>query len=114
MNNFYRYIAFVLLLTVSACSNEFLNENLTTVNNPMGESGIIISPTWDESDYQFSCPGMGDAEFEIVKSLNSECNQIETIIEKFNKQIDLLQEYRTTLISEVVTGKIKVPNTIEA
>ena len=68
MNNFYRYIAFVLLLTVSACSNEFLNENLTTVNNPMGESGIIISPTWDESDYQFSCPGMGDAEFEIVKS----------------------------------------------
>ena len=53
-------------------------------------------------------------QFEIVKSLNSECNQIETIIEKFNKQIDLLQEYRTTLISEVVTGKIKVPNTIEA
>lgn len=53
-------------------------------------------------------------QFEIVKSLNSECNQIETIIEKFNKQIVLLQEYRTTLISEVVTGKIKVPNTIEA
>lgn len=47
-------------------------------------------------------------QFEIVKSLNSECNQIETIIAKFNKQIGLLKEYRTTLISEVVTGKIMV------
>ncbi len=47
-------------------------------------------------------------QIEIVKFLNSECSQIETIISKFNKQIDLLQEYRTTLISEVVTGKIKV------
>ncbi len=27
----------------------------------------------------------------------------------FEKEIDLLQEYRTTLISEVVTGRVRVP-----
>jgi type I restriction enzyme S subunit len=50
---------------------------------------------------------------EIVQYIDKECVRINTILEKFNKQIDLLKEYRTTLISEVVTGKIKVPNTIE-
>lgn len=45
---------------------------------------------------------------EIVEFIEKENNRLDTIISKFNKQIDLLQEYRTTLISEVVTGKIKV------
>lgn len=44
----------------------------------------------------------------IVEYINKEFSRLETIISKFNKQIDLLQEYRTTLISEVVTGKVKV------
>lgn len=44
----------------------------------------------------------------IVTHIEKECNRLDAIIEKFNKQIDLLQEYRTTLISEVVRGKIKV------
>lgn len=44
----------------------------------------------------------------IVTHIEKECARLDTIISKFNKQIDLLQEYRTTLISEVVTGKIKV------
>jgi len=33
---------------------------------------------------------------------------LDTLIEKLKKQIELFQEYRTTLISEVVTGKVKV------
>lgn len=44
----------------------------------------------------------------IVAHIERECSRLDAIISKFNKQIDLLQEYRTTLISEVVTGKIKV------
>jgi type I restriction enzyme S subunit len=50
----------------------------------------------------------------IVEYIENELSQLSVIISKFNKKIDLLQEYRTTLISEVVTGKIKVLNTIEA
>ncbi|MCE5332897.1 MAG: hypothetical protein LLF95_12255 [Bacteroidales bacterium] len=68
MNNIFRFIPFVLLLALCSCSNEFLDENLTSVKNPTGESEIIISPNWNESDYQFSCPNMGNAEFEIVNA----------------------------------------------
>ena len=44
----------------------------------------------------------------IVQHIETECSRLDTIIDKFHKQIDLLKEYRTTLISEVVTGKIDV------
>ncbi len=49
----------------------------------------------------------------IVVHIEKECSRLDAIIEKFNKQIDLFQEYRTTLISEVVTGKVKVSNIID-
>jgi type I restriction enzyme S subunit len=44
----------------------------------------------------------------IVTHIETECARLDTIIEKFKKQIELFKEYRTTLISEVVTGKIDV------
>ncbi|HPL94636.1 MAG TPA: restriction endonuclease subunit S [Paludibacteraceae bacterium] len=47
-------------------------------------------------------------QLQIIAYIEKECTRLDAIIEKFNKQIDLLQEYRTTLISEVVTGKVRV------
>lgn len=47
-------------------------------------------------------------QIEIVNYLEKEINRIFNTISKIEKEIDLLQEYRTALISEVVTGKIKV------
>jgi type I restriction enzyme S subunit len=44
----------------------------------------------------------------IVNHIEAECTRINAKIEKTKKLIALLAEYRTTLISEVVTGKIKV------
>lgn len=44
----------------------------------------------------------------IVQHIETECSRLDAIIDKFKKQIELLKEYRTTLISEVVTGKIDV------
>ena len=44
----------------------------------------------------------------IVQYIDAECSRINSKIEKTKKLIDLLTEYRTTLISEIVTGKIKV------
>lgn len=44
----------------------------------------------------------------IVDYLDLKTHQIDILIEKENKSIVLLQEYRATLISEVVTGKIDV------
>jgi type I restriction enzyme, S subunit len=45
---------------------------------------------------------------EILKFIESETSTINTLITKYQKQIDLMQEYRTALISQAVTGKIKV------
>lgn len=43
---------------------------------------------------------------QIVKYIESETKRIDSTISKIEKEIELLKEYRTALISEVVTGKI--------
>lgn len=45
---------------------------------------------------------------QIVDFIETHTARLEASISKIEKEIDLLQEYRTVLISEVVTGKIKV------
>lgn len=45
---------------------------------------------------------------QIVNHIESHTTRIDATISKIEKEIGLLQEYRTALISEVVTGKIKV------
>jgi type I restriction enzyme S subunit len=50
----------------------------------------------------------------IVTHIETECLRLDTIIDKFNKQIELFKEYRVTLISEVVTGKIDVRDEVAA
>lgn len=46
----------------------------------------------------------------IVHHIETQCNRIDAIINKLKKQINLFKEYRTALISEVVTGKVDVRN----
>jgi type I restriction enzyme S subunit len=50
----------------------------------------------------------------IVVYIETECSRLDTIIDKFKKQIELFKEYRTTMISEVVTGKIDVRDEVAA
>jgi len=45
---------------------------------------------------------------EIVTYLDNYRHEIGKLISKYQKQIDLMQEYRTALISQAVTGKIDV------
>ena len=49
---------------------------------------------------------------EIVKHIEKMTKMVNVAIKKVQKQIEKLQEYRTTLISEVVTGKIDVRNEV--
>lgn len=44
----------------------------------------------------------------IVKHIETGTSRIDATISKIEKEIELMQEYRTALISEAVTGKIKV------
>lgn len=47
-------------------------------------------------------------QYNIVQQIETETKRIDEKIARAEKEIELLQEYRTALISEVVTGKIKV------
>ena len=49
-----------------------------------------------------------DEQSKIIQHIENEKNKINNSINKAEKQIELLQEYRTALISEAVTGKIDV------
>ncbi|MGE4403723.1 MAG: restriction endonuclease subunit S [Desulfobulbus sp.] len=50
----------------------------------------------------------------IVAHIEAECSRLDAIIDKFKRQIELFKEYRATLISEVVTGKIDVRDEVAA
>ncbi|MBC6431568.1 restriction endonuclease subunit S [Nostoc sp. HG1] len=50
-------------------------------------------------------------QYHIVNSLNTTTEKINLAIAKTEKEIELIQEYRTTLISDAVTGKIDVRET---
>ena len=54
-----------------------------------------------------ACPPVEEQK-EIAQYIEAETKRIDTKKEKTQKLIDLLTEYRTALISEVVTGKVKV------
>jgi type I restriction enzyme S subunit len=47
-------------------------------------------------------------QIEIVKLLELKTKEIDDLVQLEKNKIDLLKEYRQSLISEVVTGKIKV------
>jgi type I restriction enzyme S subunit len=56
----------------------------------------------------FMCLPEIDEQKSIVQQLNFKLNSINLAIEKFRKEIELIIEYKTALISEVVTGKVDV------
>ena len=59
----------------------------------------IIEPPLNEQD-------------EIYSFIKKETNKIDTIITKSQQEIELLKEYKTALISEVVTGKVDVRDVV--
>ena len=54
-----------------------------------------------------SCPPLSE-QSEIIRGLNEETAYIDTAIDRARRQIELLREYRTRLIADVVTGKLDV------
>ncbi len=60
------------------------------------------------NEMRIAMPMVTEEREEIVAFLKGRTQVIDTTISKIEKEIDLLQEYRTALISEVVTGKVRV------
>ena len=66
------------------------------------------SVTKDDVDNYFICTPPQQEQQQIVDYLDKETTKIDKLIDTENKRINLLKEYRQSLISEVVTGKVDV------
>jgi type I restriction enzyme S subunit len=81
------------------------------IKNKMAlESVVAAQPNISMEDignFQIFLPPIEDQE-SLYRYLKEETSTIDSLISKYQKQIDLMQEYRTSLISQAVTGKIDV------
>jgi type I restriction enzyme S subunit len=59
------------------------------------------------NNFQFHFPNLKE-QYQIIEHLDLKTKEMDDLIQLEQKKIDLLKEYRQSLISEVVTGKIKV------
>jgi len=57
---------------------------------------------------QFICLPTIEEQLKIVNYIKNQHNRIDTLLNKTKQEIDLIKEYKTALISEVVTGKVDV------
>ena len=49
-----------------------------------------------------------DEQKQIINHIETKTSKLDKIIKQIKKEINLIKEYKTSLINEVVTGKIKV------
>ncbi|MCL4418418.1 MAG: restriction endonuclease subunit S [Actinobacteria bacterium] len=76
----------------------YMNTIISTIENVNGEK---------YSNFNYPKPPITEQQ-QIVEYLDFQMQKIDDLIEKENKRIELLKEYRQSLISEAVTGKIDI------
>ena len=74
----------------------------------VGASGVRQSLNWDTVKMLKVLTPPVPEQNQIVEAIKAEYSKIETAINSVKKQIELLREYRTRLISDVVTGQVDV------
>lgn len=86
-----------------------LNSYSVKVQNTLSGRGGIIVHIYPKQlkEIKVSLPPM-DEQNRIVEFLDKRTKQIDLLIRKENQRTEILKEYRQSLISEVVTGKVDV------
>ena len=79
--------------------------NVTEDQNSKSTVDSLRRPLID--NFQFLVPPVSEQE-QIVKYIETQSNKIEKLISIEQMRIETLKEYRQSLISEVVTGKVRV------
>lgn len=91
-------------MTIYFNSSSFFRENAKLESN-----STVIDVIYGHTLKEIVIPTPSVLEqTKIIEFIEQEIERIEDKIEKTQKLIDLLQEYKTALISEAVTGKIRV------
>jgi type I restriction enzyme S subunit len=86
-------------------SSEFTFAQILFLQRETGQPNIGIG---DFSKMFFPMPNTLEEQREIAAYIIEQKNETNTLISKYQCQIDLMQEYRTAIISQAVTGKIDV------
>jgi type I restriction enzyme S subunit len=86
-------------------SSEFTFAQILFLQRETGQPNIGIG---DFSKMFFPMPNTLEEQREIALYIVEQKNETNSLISKYQKQIDLMQEYRTAIISQAVTGKIDV------
>jgi len=63
---------------------------------------------WEDFKRMPSCYPPFHEQVMIADAIDHTCNVIDTAIDRARREIELLREYRTRLIADVVTGKLDV------
>ncbi len=88
-----------------------LNSSFVQYQKSLMGRGEIIVHIYSKNIKEIKTPIPSLKEqLQIVEHLDTKTKEIDDLVQKEQKKIDLLKEYRQSLISEVVTGKIKVTN----
>jgi type I restriction enzyme, S subunit len=92
------------VLSIKYLFNSFTQRDFNLLRNQNTQP--LITGTLVKNEY---IPFPPESEqTQIVEYLNEKTQKIDSTIEKETQRIDLLKEYRQSLISEVVTGKVDV------
>ncbi len=76
-------------------------------NFMIGSAGQKRVPTSFVANFSIGIPPLTE-QAEIVAHIETENQKIDTTVSRIEQEIELLKEYRTTLIASAVTGKINV------
>jgi type I restriction enzyme S subunit len=88
-----------------------INSECVRVQRELLAKGEIIVHIYskDFREMRFCCPPLQE-QVRISKYLDQKTEEIDSLISSEQRRIEIIKEYRQSLMSEVVTGKIKVTN----
>jgi type I restriction enzyme S subunit len=102
-----------IIRTTNSLLNYYLNY---TLSSNIGQSQVIFNLTGGNREgltiegirnFRITIPPIQEQQ-EIVEYLDKHTKEIDDLVSMEQNKIELLKEYRQSLISEVITGKIKV------
>ncbi len=85
-------------------STPFIQREIRFEQNGASREGLTLSSI---RDLKVLVPSINEQE-EILIFISNQCRKIILISQKARREISLLNEYRTRLITDVVTGKLDV------
>lgn len=96
--------AYLRLIT---SSRQFLENGENSMTGSAGQQRV---PTDFVKNYPIALPSLLE-QGEILDAVGRDALRFDTIVNRLKREIDLLREYRTRLVADVVTGKLDVRET---